>query len=143
MVKKRSGSILNVASTAAFLAGPFMSTYYASKAYVLMLSEALNSELAQDGVNVTVLCPGPTHTEFFVRNEMTDTKIAKSPLIMKAADVAQAGFAGLMKKKKIVIPGLINKLLAFSVRLTPRSVITSITRSLNQKGAVIEVHKKA
>lgn len=143
MVKKRSGSILNVASTAAFLAGPFMSTYYASKAYVLMLSEALNSELAQDGVNVTVLCPGPTHTEFFVRNEMTDTKIAKSPLIMKAADVAQAGFAGLMKKKKIVIPGLINKLGAFSVRLTPRSVITSIARSLNQKGAVSEVHKKA
>jgi short-subunit dehydrogenase len=142
MVKKRSGSILNVASTAAFQAGPFMSTYYASKAYVLMLSEALNNELAKDGVNVTVLCPGPTQTEFFERNEMIDTKIAKSPYIMTATDVAQAGFAGLMKEKKIVIPGLINKLLAFAVRFTPRSVTTLIARSLNQKDAVSKVHKK-
>ena len=133
MVKKGSGSILNVASTAAFQAGPFMSTYYASKAYVLMFSEAIHNELAQDGVNVTVLCPGPTHTEFFERNEMIDTKIAKSPFIMKAADVAQAGFAALMKKKKVVIPGLINKLLVFTVRFTPRSLITLITRSLNKK----------
>ncbi|MBT8368322.1 MAG: short-chain dehydrogenase, partial [Deltaproteobacteria bacterium] len=84
-------------------------------------------------VNVTVLCPGPTHTEFFERNEMIDTKIAKSPYIMKAADVAQAGFSALMKRKKVVIPGLINKLLAFTVRFTPRSVITLVTRSLNQK----------
>jgi len=141
MVKKRSGSILNVASTAAFQAGPFMSTYYASKAYVLMLSEALNNELAQDGVNVTVLCPGPTQTEFFERNEMIDTKLAKSPYIMKAADVAQAGFAALMNEKKIVIPGLINKLLAFSIRFSPRSIVTLITRFLNQKDAVSEVHK--
>ena len=142
MVKKRSGSILNIASTAAFQAGPFMSTYYASKAYVLMFSEALHNELAQDGVIVTVLCPGPTHTEFFERNEMIDTKLAKSPYIMKAADVAQAGFTGLMNGKKIVIPGLINKLLAFTVRFTPRSVITLITRSLNKKEAVSGVHKK-
>ena len=142
MVKKRSGSILNIASTAAFQAGPFMSTYYASKAYVLMFSEALHNELAQDGVIVTVLCPGPTHTEFFERNEMIDTKLAKSPYIMKAADVAQAGFTGLMNGEKIVIPGLINKLLAFTVRFTPRSVITLITRSLNKKEAVSGVHKK-
>ena len=64
---------------------------------------------------------------------MINTKLAKSPYIMKAADVAQAGFDGLMKKKKIVIPGLINKLLAFTVRFTPRSVVTLIARSLNQK----------
>ena len=142
MVKKRSGRILNVASTAAFQAGPLMSAYYASKAYVLMFSEALHNELAQDGVIVTVLCPGPTHTEFFERNEMIDTKLAKSPYIMKAADVAQAGFTGLMNGEKIVIPGLINKLLAFTVRFTPRSVITLITRSLNKKEAVSGVHKK-
>lgn len=142
MVKKRSGSILNIASTAAFQAGPFMSTYYASKAYVLMLSEALNNELAKDGVNVTVLCPGPTHTEFFERNEMTDTKIAKSPFIMKAADVAEAGFAGLMKKKRIVIPGLINKFSTFLVRFTPRSIATLISCSLNRKEAVREFQKK-
>ena len=142
MVKRRSGSILNVASTAAFQSGPYMSTYYASKAYVLMFSEALHNELAQDGVIVTVLCPGPTHTEFFERNEMINTKLAKSPHIMKAADVAQAGFSGLMQNKKIVIPGLINKILAFTVRFTPRSVMTLIARSLNRKESVTEFRKK-
>jgi short-subunit dehydrogenase len=136
MIKKRSGSILNVASTAAFQAGPFMSTYYASKAYVLMFSEALNNELAQDGVIVTVLCPGPTQTEFFERNDMVNTNIAKSPHTMKAAEVAQAGYDGLMKGKRIVIPGLVNKTLAFTVRFTPRSIITRITSYLNQKTAV-------
>ena len=136
MIKKRSGSILNVASTAAFQAGPYMSTYYASKAYVLMFSEALNNELAQDGVIVTVLCPGPTQTEFFERNDMVNTNIAKSPHIMKAAVVAQAGFDGLMKGKRIVIPGLVNKTLAFTVRFTPRFIINRITSYLNQKTAV-------
>ena len=136
MVKRRSGSILNVASTAAFQAGPLMSTYYASKAYVLLLSEALNKELSQDGVNVSVLCPGPTHTEFADRAEMSSAKIANVPWIMKAAEVAEIGFSGLMKGQKIIIPGLMNKLIAFSVRLTPRSVLVLITRSLNQKEAV-------
>ena len=142
MVKRRSGSILNVASTAAFQAGPLMSTYYASKAYVLLLSEALNNELAQDGVNVTVLCPGPTHTEFAVRADMSSTKIANVPWVMSATEVAEIGFSGLMKGKNIVIPGLMNKLLAFSVRFTPRSVMTLIIRYLNQKEVVSEVHKK-
>ena len=143
MVKRRSGSILNVASTAAFQAGPLMSTYYASKAYVLLLSEALNNELAQDGVNVSVLCPGPTQTEFFKRNDMMGTKIERSSYIMSAAEVAEIAFSGLLKGKTIIIPGLINKLLAFSVRFTPRSVVVLITRSLNKKEAVSEVHKKA
>ena len=133
MVKRRSGSILNVASTAAFQAGPLMSTYYASKAYVLLLSEALSNELAQDGVNVTVLCPGPTHTEFGVRADMNSAKILNVPWIMSAAEVAEIGFSALMKGKKIIIPGLMNKLIAFSTRLTPRSVLVFITRSLNQK----------
>jgi len=132
MVKRRSGSILNVASTAAFQAGPFMSTYYASKAYVLLLSEGLNNELAKDGVNVTVLCPGPTQTEFAVRADMSNTKIANVPWTMNAAEVAEIGFSGLMKGKRVVIPGLMNKLLAFSVRFTPRSVITMICGFLNK-----------
>ena len=94
MVKRRSGSILNVASTAAFQAGPLMSTYYASKAYVLLLSEALNNELAQDGVNVSVLCPGPTNTEFAVRADMSSAKIISVPWIMSAAKVAEICFSG-------------------------------------------------
>jgi len=133
MVKNGSGRILNVASTAAFLAGPLMSTYYASKAYVLMFSEALKNELKQDGVTVTVLCPGPTQTEFFKRNDMIGIKLERSPYIMNAAKVAEIGFSGLLKGKTIVIPGLINKLLAFSVRLTPRRVVTAIASSLNQR----------
>ncbi|MHC4184064.1 MAG: SDR family NAD(P)-dependent oxidoreductase [Planctomycetota bacterium] len=133
MVRRRSGSILNVASTAAFQAGPLMSSYYASKAYVLSLSEALNNEFARDGVKVSVLCPGPTDTEFADRADMNSAKIINVPWVMKAADVAEIGYSGLMKGKKIIIPGLMNKLLAYSVRLTPRSVLVLITRSLNQK----------
>lgn len=133
MVKRRSGKILNVASTAAFQAGPLMSTYYASKAYVLLLSEGLNNELAQDGVHVSVLCPGPTDTEFAVQADMESSKIGKVPWMMSAAKVAEICFSGLMRGKKIIIPGLMNKLIAFSTRLAPRSVLVLITRSLNQK----------
>jgi len=133
MVKKRSGRILNVASTAAFQAGPYMSTYYASKAYVLLLSEALHQEFAPEGVTVTVLCPGPTRTEFFERSAMLDTPLAQSPHMMKAADVARAGFEGLMQGKRLVIPGVINKLLALAVRVLPRAAVASLARSLNRK----------
>ncbi|MBC2716065.1 MAG: SDR family oxidoreductase [Desulfobacteraceae bacterium] len=133
MVKKGAGSILNVASTAAFQAGPLLGSYYASKAYVLMLSEAMNSELRKDGVTVTALCPGPTQTEFFERNDMIGTNVAKSPWLMSAADVAAAGYAGLIKKKCIVIPGFFNKLLAFSVRLSPRWLPAEIVCYLNRK----------
>jgi short-subunit dehydrogenase len=133
MIKNGSGRILNVASTAAFQAGSLLSTYYASKAYVLMLSEALKNELKQDNVTVTVLCPGPTRTEFFKRHDMIGTRLERSPHIMSPAKVAEIGFSGLLKGKTIVIPGLINKLLAFAVRLAPRRVVTAIASSINQR----------
>jgi short-subunit dehydrogenase len=133
MVKKGSGSILNVASAAAFQAGPFMSTYYASKAYVLSFSEAIGNEFAGYGVNVTVLCPGPTQTHFIDRAGISDTKIANVPWKMNPAEVARIGYAGLMKGKRVVIPGFMNKFIAFSVRLIPRSTAVSISASLNQK----------
>lgn len=133
MVKKGTGRILNVASTAAFQAGPYMSVYYASKAYVLLFSEGLKNELKGDGVSVTVLCPGATHTKFFERSDMVGTKLEKSPVIMHAAKVAEIGYAGMMKGKAIVIPGFVNKIMVFSVRFTPRSVISSITAYLNRK----------
>jgi short-subunit dehydrogenase len=98
-----------------------------------MLSEALNYELKKDGVTVTALCPGPTQTEFFIRNDMSSTNVANGPWLMNASDVARAGYAGLMKGKMIVIPGLINKFLAFSVRFTPRRVTAAIVCYLNQK----------
>jgi hypothetical protein len=133
MSKNGSGRILNVASTAAFQAGPLMSTYYASKAYVLMLSEALNCELRQDGVSVTALCPGPTQTAFFKRNNMTGTRMERCPYMMSAAKVAEIGFSGLLKGKTIVIPGFINKLLSFLVRLSPRKVASAGASFLNQR----------
>jgi short-subunit dehydrogenase len=133
MSKNGSGRILTVASTAAFQAGPLMGTYYASKAYVLMLSEALNRELKQDGVSVTALCPGPTQTAFFKRNAMTGTRMERCPYMMSAAKVAEIGFSGLLKGKPIVIPGLINKLLAFLVRLTPRRAASAGAYFLNQR----------
>ena len=133
MVKKGGGSILNVASTAAFQAGPFMSTYYASKAYVLMFSEGLRTELKRTGVIVTTLCPGPTRTDFFERAGMKGSRLDKIPFKMTPTEVAEIGFSGLRKGKPIVIPGLINKMLAFSARLFPRSVITAITAYLNHE----------
>lgn len=133
MAGRGSGGILNVASTAAFQAGPFMSTYYASKAYVLMFSEALSTEFKHSGVTITVLCPGPTKTGFFEKANMKNSFMERSPHAMSAAQVAKAGYNGLLKGKTIIIPGLVNKLMAFSVRLMPRSMITAVAAQLNQR----------
>jgi short-subunit dehydrogenase len=133
MVKRGAGGILNVSSLAAFQAGPLMSTYYASKAYVLMFSEALREELGKQHVSVTVLCPGPTQTEFFERSNAIGTGLEKSHFMMTPSQVAEIGFEGLMKGKSVVVPGLVNKLLSFSVRLAPRKFVTAIAASLNQR----------
>ncbi len=133
MAKRRSGRILNVASIAGFQAGgPLMSTYYASKAYVILFSEGLNDEFARNGVHVSVLCPGPTQTEFGNRAKMNHAKILNVPWLMNATDVAEIAYSGLIKGKKIIIPGLMNKITTFSTRFTPRSLSTLICRYLNQ-----------
>jgi len=132
MVKNGSGKIMNVSSTAAFQAGPRMSVYYASKDYVLMLSEALNFEVKKSGVTVTALCPGPTRTEFFDRHGMSHLKVATGPWVMDADDVAKAGFAGMMKGKRIVIPGFLNWISAFLTRFSPRNIPAAIVNILNQ-----------
>jgi len=132
MAKRGGGKILNVASIAAFQAGPFMSTYYASKAYVLSFSEGINNELKKFGVQVSVLCPGPTHTKFGERAEMDNAKILNGPWVMNAKDVAAIAYSGLMKRKRIIIPGYINNILSFSTRLIPRSFAASICRYLNK-----------
>ena len=133
MAERGSGRILNVSSTAAFQAGPLLSTYYASKSYLLLFSEALSHELKKDGVTVTALCPGPTRTEFFARNHIAETKLNGAPLMMDAARVAAIGFAGLMKGKALVIPGTINKTLIFLERLSPRKVASSVAHGLNRR----------
>lgn len=131
MLERRAGRILNVASTAAFQAGPLMAAYYASKAYVLHFSEALAEELRGTGVTVTTLCPGPTRTEFHRRARMESAKLLSWPFVMDAASVARAGYEGLMRGKRVVIPGLTNRMLAQAVRFVPRVVPAKIAGALN------------
>lgn len=133
MIAKRSGRILNVASTAAFQPGPLMAVYYATKAYVLSLSEALANELHGSGVTVTVLCPGPTLTGFQKRANMEKSPLVTGTLpVMDAVGVAKIGYRGLMKGKTIVIPGFVNRVLVFSVRLGPRKLVTAIARRIQE-----------
>ena len=110
MVKNKKGRILNIASTAAFQPGPLMAVYYASKAYVLYLSEALASELEGTGVTVTALCPGPTKTGFQQRAKMEKSKLIKSN-VMDAKAVSKTGYDALMNGKTFVVPGFKNKML--------------------------------
>ena len=129
MVQRKSGGILNVASTAAFQPGPKMAVYFATKAFVLSLSEALHEELKPHGVNVTCLCPGPTRTEFgevagFGGNALYDR------VVMQAPEVVKAGIDGLEKNHAVVVPGVVNKVVAASTRFVPRPMIRKIAGSI-------------
>jgi short-subunit dehydrogenase len=119
---RHRGGILNVGSIAGFLPGPGMAVYYASKAYVLSFSEALRGELAPRGVRVTVLCPGPVPSEFQARAGF-EPGFDSAILNVSAADVAQAGYRGLMANKRAVMPGLGIKIVPFLLRLFPRGFI--------------------
>jgi short-subunit dehydrogenase len=129
MIARKSGSIINVASTAAFQPGPGMAVYFATKAFVLSLCEALHEEVKPHGIRVTVLCPGPTKTEFgevagFGGNGAFDR------LSMDAPTVVRAGLQGLDRNKAIVIPGALNKTGAISTRLVPRALVRKLTAAI-------------
>ncbi|MBM7705042.1 SDR family NAD(P)-dependent oxidoreductase [Metabacillus iocasae] len=132
MVKRGRGGVLNVASTAAFQPGPLMAVYYATKAYVLSFTEALENELKGTGVHVTALCPGPTETGFSNRASLEQSKLFNSG-VMDAKTVAEIGYKGFQSRSTIVIPGLQNKLLSQVVRFLPRKVITSIVRKVQAR----------
>jgi uncharacterized protein len=132
MVERRSGRILNLASTAAFEPGPLMAVYYASKAYVLSFSEALANELRGTGVTITTLCPGPTRTGFQQRGAMEDSRLVQGQ-IADARSVALAGYRGLMAGKTIVIPGFTNKLVPWIVRVSPRGMLTQVVRRMQDR----------
>jgi short-subunit dehydrogenase len=127
MITRKSGRILNVASTAAFQPGPLMAVYFATKAYVLHFSEALANEVEGTGVTVTCLCPGATKTEFHKRANALGQNLLKFGT-MDAHTVAEDGYRALKDGKPVVISGLKNWLLAQSVRLAPRKLITAIAR---------------
>ncbi|HEY7060542.1 MAG TPA: SDR family oxidoreductase [Chloroflexota bacterium] len=133
MLTRGHGKVLNVASTAAFQPGPLMAVYYATKAYVLSLSEALANELHGTGVTVTALCPGPTATEFQRRAHIENTRLVHSPLMMDAATVARVGYQALLAGKAVAIPGLMNRLAALSVRVFPRGLVTQVVRQINER----------
>ncbi|APJ03606.1 SDR family NAD(P)-dependent oxidoreductase [Silvanigrella aquatica] len=134
MLDKKFGRILNVASTAAFQPGPLMSVYYASKAYVLSFSAALENELKGTGVNVTTLCPGPTQSGFqSVAKIDAHSKIFNSPLVSDSASVARAGYKALFDAQSIIIPGVVNKIGVCSAKFVPRQFATRVTRWLQEK----------
>ena len=123
---RHRGGILNVASVAGFLSGPNMAVYYATKAYVLSFSEALHLELKPRGVRVTVLAPGPVATEFQARAGL-GAKLPRA-LTCTPEKVARAGYAGLMRGRRLVVPGLGNKLVAFVPRMLPRGLMLRLVR---------------
>jgi len=131
MLARRSGKVLNVASTAAFVPGPFMAVYYASKAFVLSFSEALAEELQGTGVTVTALCPGPTRTNFAATAGIEDSTLFRTTPQMHARTVALAGYQALMAGRRVVVPGWSNRMTVLSTRLAPRTLLARITRKLN------------
>lgn len=128
MVEKRSGKILNVASTGSYHPGPFTAVYYATKAYVLSFSEAIARELKPYNITVSAICPGATKTNFAERAGKRDNKAAMDP-----ETVARAAYQGLMKKKTVIIPGLPNRLLVMLPRKLVKGLVESYQRKLSQK----------
>jgi short-subunit dehydrogenase len=129
----RKGGILNVASTAAFQPGPLMAVYYATKSFVLFFSEAVAEELARDGVTVTTLCPGPTQSGFQEKAAAGDSGLFKGRRLPTSEAVAQYGFDSFQRGKRVVIPGLVNWLMAESVRFTPRRVMTAMVMYISRR----------
>ncbi len=123
------GRILQVASTAAFLPGPNMAVYYATKAYVLSFSEALGQEMKSAGVHVSALCPGPTSTGFQARAGL-DATLFEKLRPMKARDVAEAGYAGLMAGRRVIVPGVMNKMSRVLAGCAPHAILLPIVERL-------------
>jgi len=133
MVKRKAGRILNVASTAAFQPGPLMSVYYATKAFVLSFSEGIANEWKDFGVSVTTLCPGATESNFAEAAEAEDSKLFKNRKLPTSKEVAKHGIKAMFKGEVVSIHGMLNAALVASVRFTPRSVIRTIVRNIQEK----------
>lgn len=131
MRARRSGKILNIASTASFQPGPYMSTYYATKAFVLSFSEGLAHELRDSGVTVTCHCPGATHTNFAATAGTGNTRLFKSPTVATAEEVAADAYEALQQGEVVAIHGFLNALTAFSTRLAPRALLRNIVAAVN------------
>jgi len=133
MMNRSGGKILNVASTAAYQPGPTMAGYYASKAFVLSYSQAIDFEMRKKGVQVSTLSPGATITEFQIRAHMEELNLFKKGFTMSAEVVAKIGYNGLMKGKSVIIPGAMNKISAMSSKITPSKISMKIVNWLQSK----------
>ena len=130
MVARKRGRILNVASTAGFQPGPLQSVYYASKAFVLSFTEAIANELHGTGVTATALCPGPTPTEFQKRANVGRVRGLRLMMRVSPDVVVRAGYHGMRKGKPVVVPGTLNNVIIFLLRLSPRRMVTAAVRRI-------------
>ena len=133
MVKRGSGKIMNVASTAAFQSGPTMAVYYATKAYVLSFSEAVGNEVSDKGVTVTILCPGATESGFQAAAAMEESALVKGKRLPTAKEVSTYGYDAMMKGKSVAIHGVMNYIMANAIRFLPRALVVKVTRKVQDK----------
>jgi len=132
MLARRSGRIMNVASTAGFQPGPLMAVYYATKAYVISFSEALANEVHNTGLTVTCFCPGATHTGFATRAGNDKSRLFRQLGAMNAEKVALDGYRAVMEGRTLAISGTHNWLVAQSTRFAPRKLVTAISRWISE-----------
>ena len=128
MIKRKSGKIMNVASTAAFQPGPTMAVYCATKAYVLSFSEAVSNEVSDKGITITSFCPGATETGFQAAGVMEESKLFKGKKLPTAKEVAEYGYGSMMKGKTVAIHGVMNYILSNSIRFVPRAAVLKVSR---------------
>jgi uncharacterized protein len=133
MVARKSGKIMNVASTAAFQSGPTMAVYYATKAYVLHFSEAVNNEVKDSGVTITAFCPGATESGFQAAAAMEESALVKGKKLPTSKEVAEYGYKAMLKGKTVAIHGVMNYIMANAIRFVPRSVAVAIVRKIQDK----------
>lgn len=134
MVERDAGGIINLASLSSYMPGPNMAVYYATKAYVLSLSEALSSELSGTGVTVTAVCPGPVTTGFQARAGMEDVRAYRNAPKVSAANVARLGWAGFKQGRRTVIPGMSTYAAAHLAAIMPRSLVLPAIKYFQRKG---------
>lgn len=133
MINRRSGKIMNIASTASFQPGPLMAVYFATKAYVLSFSEAVNNEVKDTGVTITALCPGPTESGFQAAARWEESNMVKGKKLPTSAEVAMYGYNAMMKGKSVAIHGFNNKAQVLLVRLAPRAIVVKLVRKFQKK----------
>lgn len=134
MIGQGRGGVLNVASTAAFQPGPLMAVYYATKAYVLSFSQALNAELKGTGVHVTAVCPGPVATGFQERGGVEGINLLKFVPVMTADRAAARAYAAFRARRSVAVPGIVNRLLAVAANFTPRFLLLPLMGFMHRGG---------